>query len=124
MPSNNDKRISDALQKPIDLATSRTKIDDIDTQIIKLFCERMEIVRDVAAYKRATGKAVFDAEREQAKIVAAQEITPHPYKEYIAPLFTMLMELSRSYQDAHLYPENVLKSHLETLKFASDIPKV
>ena len=34
-----------------DLSKARDEIDNIDTQIIKLFEQRMDIVKDVANYK-------------------------------------------------------------------------
>ena len=46
----------------IDLQVSRKQIDEIDSQIVKLFEERMEVANEVAKYKMETGKAVFDKE--------------------------------------------------------------
>ena len=46
----------------------RGRLDQIDTQIEKLFEERMRLCSEVAEYKIATGKAVYDAEREKQKI--------------------------------------------------------
>ncbi len=47
----------------VDLAESRAKIDEIDKEIVRLFQERMGIATDVAAFKRSTGKKVFDPKR-------------------------------------------------------------
>ena len=44
----------------VDLKESRDKIDKIDRQIAALFEERMQVATDVAAYKRSTGKKVYD----------------------------------------------------------------
>ena len=49
----------------IDLQVSRKQIDEIDSQIVKLFEERMKVANEVAKYKMETGKAVFDKEREE-----------------------------------------------------------
>ena len=48
----------------MDLLEIRGRLDQIDTQIEKLFEERMRLCSEVAEYKIATGKAVYDAERE------------------------------------------------------------
>ena len=48
----------------VDLEESRKKIDEIDKEILNLFKERMAVTTDVAAYKRSTGKRVFDPVRE------------------------------------------------------------
>ena len=50
----------------VDLKESREKIDKIDKEIAKLFEERMKVATDVAAYKRSTGKKVFDPEIKSA----------------------------------------------------------
>ena len=52
----------------MDLLEIRGRLDQIDTQIEKLFEERMRLCSEVAEYKIATGKAVYDAEREKQKI--------------------------------------------------------
>ena len=59
----------------VDLKESRAKIDKIDKEIASLFEERMKVATDVAAYKRSTGKKVFDPAREEEKIHALRELT-------------------------------------------------
>ena len=49
----------------VDLQESRKQIDEIDRQIVELFEKRMDVAANVADYKIATGKAVFDKEREE-----------------------------------------------------------
>ena len=44
----------------LDLLEIREKIDAIDSQIVKLFEERMQLCSDVAAYKIENGKEVMD----------------------------------------------------------------
>lgn len=46
------------------LEQSRAAIDRIDRELVRLFCERMGVSADVAAYKRSVGKPVTDAARE------------------------------------------------------------
>lgn len=52
----------------IDLQVSRKQIDEIDSQIVKLFEELQKVANEVAKYKMETGKAVFDKEREEQKL--------------------------------------------------------
>lgn len=40
----------------IDLQVSRRQIDEIDSQIVKLFEERMKVANEVAKYKMETEK--------------------------------------------------------------------
>lgn len=83
----------------VDLSVSRQKIDEIDSQIVSLFEERMQAANEVAEYKRQTGKPVFDREREEQKLeklgsFAHGEFNEHAVKE----LFCQIMSISRKYQ--------------------------
>lgn len=81
-----------------DLSECREKIDRIDTQIMQLLMERQAVSADVAAYKAATGKAVFDRARERQKIQRATELVPPELASYATVLQTILMEASRDAQ--------------------------
>ena len=48
-----------------DITELRAEIDAVDSQIIELFRQRMEISEGVAAYKQAVGKPIYDPERER-----------------------------------------------------------
>ena len=52
----------------MDLLKIRDQLDVIDKEIVRLFEERMALVRDVAAFKIETGKPVFDKEREGLRL--------------------------------------------------------
>lgn len=83
----------------VDLAESRAKIDEIDRQITKLFEERMEVANDVAAYKRSTGKKVYDPERENEKIRTLRGLAGNAFNETaVEDLFRQIMSISRKYQ--------------------------
>ena len=49
----------------MDLQELRKKIDGIDSRIVELYEERMDVCRQVAEYKIETGKNVFDKVREE-----------------------------------------------------------
>ena len=65
----------------IDLQVSRKQIDEIDSQIVKLFEERMKVANEVAKYKMETGKAVFDKEREEQKLDSLSKICHGKFNE-------------------------------------------
>lgn len=90
-----------------DLADIRQRINQIDEQISALFLERMEVAADVAEYKRATGKPVFDRTRERENIARAAERVPFNLASYAATLESVLMEASREAQ----YERLGLKGH-------------
>ena len=55
-----------------DLIEIREEIDDIDSQIIKLYEKRMELTTEVAEYKISVGKQVLDKKRENEKLDKAE----------------------------------------------------
>ena len=83
----------------IDLQVSRQQIDEIDSQIVKLFEERMKVANEVAKYKMETGKAVFDKEREEQKLDSLSKICHGKFNERaVRELFSQIMSISRKYQ--------------------------
>ena len=59
----------------MDLSQLRGEIDRIDSQIVELYEQRMEVSSAIADYKIANGKKVFDKEREKEKIQAVKNLT-------------------------------------------------
>ena len=85
--------------KMIDLSITRDKIDEIDKQIISLFNERMKLADDVANYKIATGKPVYDAVREKEKLEVIESFGSDDFgKTALRELFSQIMSISRKYQ--------------------------
>lgn len=56
------------------LKDSRLKINKIDTEMAKLFVERMKVSRDIAEYKKNHGLPVYDASRENELISKNSEL--------------------------------------------------
>jgi len=71
----------------------RAKIDKTDEELLRLFNERMEIVRQIALYKKKHGLPLLDAAREREKLAAID-------CPYAKKLCATLMELSREYQES------------------------
>ena len=83
----------------MDLLECRNKLDVIDKQIVKLFEERMHICGKVAETKIATGKAVYDAEREKQKLEAVSAMAGSDFNQIaVRELFSQMMSISRKYQ--------------------------
>lgn len=107
----------------VDLAESRAKIDEIDKEIVRLFQERMGIATDVAAYKRSTGKKVFDPQREEEKIKTLRALADGEFnKTGVEDLFRQIMSISRKYQYQVLGPvvNEVPFREVETLDVDED----
>ena len=83
----------------IDLAESRSKLDVIDKQIVELMKQRMEISKDVAEYKIANNKAVYDKSREDEKLKTLCALVEDDCeKKVVDELFKQIMAMSRKLQ--------------------------
>lgn len=82
-----------------DLTQLRAQIDEIDSQLVELFRRRMEVSRDVAAYKNANGLPTLDAGRERALLAKVAEQAGEPLAGYTQAVFRAMMAASRSYQN-------------------------
>lgn len=82
-----------------DLAELRIEIDEIDKQMVELFERRMDVSREVAEYKVATGKRILDKERENQKLEAVKKMTHNAFNSHgVEELFKQLMAMSRKLQ--------------------------
>ena len=86
----------------MDLSQVRVRIDEIDRELMRLFCERMDIAADVAAAKRETGKAVFDPARERQKLATVAGMVPQARRPQALALMNLLMSMSKAEQLALL----------------------
>lgn len=82
-----------------ELAVLRQEIDQLDGQLARLFLRRMEICREVGAYKKANGLPVLDRRREQEVLVAKSALTDDPKaRQSLRTLFETIMAESRALQ--------------------------
>lgn len=103
----------------LDLKEARKNIDAIDRQIVELFEKRMLEANAVAEYKRKTGKAVYDKEREDEKLENLGQLSSNEFnKKAITELFSQIMSISRKYQYTVL-PQT---SKLADYKKAEELP--
>ncbi len=83
----------------MDLGELRKEIDSIDSQLVKLYEDRMEVSRRIAEYKIQTGKKVFDREREKEKLAAVGSLTHSDFNRIgVEELFSQIMSMSRKLQ--------------------------
>ena len=82
----------------MDLQELRKEIDSIDRELVDLFSRRMDVASRVAAYKKEHNIPTLDARREREKLHQISEMTPEQFREYAVSLYSLLFELSRSYQ--------------------------
>ena len=83
-----------------DLIELRQEIDEIDQQMVKLFEKRMGVSAEVARYKIANGKKVFDKEREHEKLTKLKAMAHNDFNRHGVEeeLFQQIMSMSRKLQ--------------------------
>ena len=96
----------------MDLSQYREQIDQIDDELIQLFARRMETAAQIAQWKRQAGKPVMDAGRERAKLLDVMGKCPDEFKDYAVALYSLLFELSRSYQHRILDSSSALTEQI------------
>ncbi len=77
----------------------RKEIDECDAKLVELFEQRLRIAGQVADYKLANGKKVYDRERELQKIAAVKALTHNEFNQKgVEELYEQLMSMSRKLQ--------------------------
>lgn len=83
----------------IDLLECDRQIDEIDTELLRLFEKRMKVAEDVARYKIAAGKPVYDVVEEEEKLKAFDEKAPDAFHALGAKeILRQIMAISRKRQ--------------------------
>ena len=76
----------------------RARIDRIDSEIIRLYAERMETVKEIGRYKQEHNLPVTDPEREREVLRKAGEAAGEEHENGVRALFGFLMAQSRTSQ--------------------------
>lgn len=82
----------------MDLKDYRNQIDEIDDALVRLFAKRMEVSAQIADYKKANGLPIYVPAREREILQEVAEKAGPDMANYTRVLYSMLFELSRSYQ--------------------------
>ena len=82
------------------LEAARKKIQDIDREMAELFEQRMQAVREIAAFKKEHGLAVAD-EAQELRVLArnVEYIRDEQLKPYYLTFMRDTMTVSKQYQE-------------------------
>ena len=100
-----------------ELKDLRERIDAIDQQMVDLFKQRMEVSKEVAAYKQANGLPTLDAGRECALLGKVGEQAGEELADYTQSVYRTILAAGRSYQNAC---SGVTSKVYETIRKALD----
>jgi chorismate mutase-like protein len=83
----------------MDIADWRTRIDEVDEQIVKLLNERAACAIAIGEIKRQTAAAIYEPRREQQVIEHARKVNPGPLAgEQVQDIYERIMDIMRSLQ--------------------------
>lgn len=88
----------------MDLNELRLDMDQIDDQLVQLFVQRMDVAAKIADCKKETGTPILVPSRERAKLQDVAQKAGPDMANYTRVLYSMLFELSRSYQSKRSRP--------------------
>lgn len=82
----------------MELHELRKEIDGIDTELVSLFCRRMEVASRIADYKKENNLPVYHPGREQEVLEKVSALAGTEMEGYARELYSKLFQLSREYQ--------------------------
>ncbi|MCP0886477.1 chorismate mutase [Ligilactobacillus sp. WILCCON 0076] len=85
-----------------ELAQVRHEITQLDEQITKLLCERLDAVKRVGRLKEKAEKSILDEKRERQVLEnVANHSTDSEYIPYLSEIYQTIMQEARAFQKAH-----------------------
>ena len=92
----------------MELKDYRSQIDAIDDQIVRLFQERMDVASQIAQFKQEKGLPILQSAREREKLADVSGKAREDMQSYMRVLYSLLFELSRTYQEKQQGQESEL----------------
>ena len=97
----------------MDLQEARNSISRIDEELTSLFVKRMELSKEIAAYKKDNHMSVFDRSREREVVNHVCDLAGKDFESYIRVLYGTLLDVSRSYQRQLIGASSSLKERVQ-----------
>lgn len=103
----------------MDLQKAREGINEIDSKLVQLFRERMELAKEVAGAKQKAGLPVYNREREREVLNRVSDLAGKELESYVRVLYESLFDVSRAYQhqlmgSRSVLPEQILQAEQTT----------
>ena len=87
------------------LEENRKIIDEVDTELCRLFQKRFAAVEEIMWYKLENGMQVLDSSREAQLIARRQQEVPQNLQPYFREFYEALLASSRHYQKDRMEEE-------------------
>lgn len=95
----------------------RDQIDKIDSELVRLYTERMAVSSQIADYKRENNLPVLDHKRERELLAKISTLAGPELERYARILYESILATSRAYQDKKLGSASEL---CEKIAYASE----
>ena len=106
----------------MELNELRNQIDSIDEKLVNLFTERMELSAQIGDYKKDHKLPIYVPTREREKLQAVANQAGPEMDNYTRVLYSMIFELSRSYQSKRTLESTPL--HNQIVDSIENTPKL
>ena len=93
----------------------RGRIDNIDNEMCRLFAERMQVVTDIARYKKENNLAVYHPSRARAVLQNISKQLGPEFEGYGRSLYHTIFDLSESYQTRMLSTDEDFFKHINEI---------
>ena len=97
----------------MNLEELRAEIDTIDDNLLQDFAQRMNVVGQIGLEKKSEGLPTLDPAREREKLADIVTKLPPEMEQYGYTLWSMLFEISRSYQRSLNPQPSALRKDIE-----------
>ena len=82
----------------MELKDYRAALDALDGELTELLARRMALSGEIGEYKKARGRPILDADREEKKLDAVEKRCPEAFRGEMRVVFRAILEQSRELQ--------------------------
>ena len=91
----------------MDIAGWRTKIDELDRQLVDLLSQRAQVAHEIGRVKRAQSLPIYEPDRERTVFDNVRKVNkgPLPDRDLLA-IFERIMDMMRKIQQEEIAPDD------------------
>ena len=91
----------------MDIAGWRTKIDELDRQLVDLLSQRAQVAHEIGRVKRSQSLPIYEPDRERTVFDNVRKVNkgPLPDRDLIA-IFERIMDMMRKIQQEEIAPDD------------------
>lgn len=97
----------------MNLDNLKEEIDNIDEELVSLLNKRMDVTRKIAEYKNQNNLPLRDVKNEREKMNEIIEKSDDEKADYMSVLYSMIFDISNSYQNNFASTKSELTSKIE-----------